>query len=289
MRPWSFLCLALLAACATAPVIEESGEWNAAARVETGSSCIVVGTLEGDADELVRVANGGSGYVWLTVRVQETLKGRVSELKPFRFYCTLESNRYGEGEPSGPETAGLIGERLLVSLIEVSGAAYLEGSGDVPGLRPATDEAIAETQVLVRRHDELRDRTPAANAEIEAAVERLVADLVHDPEAQREALRALEELGHSAIPAIVKHMDSRAALAEPRMVLVNHASDAFEAVRRYGPELVVDALAALLNQLSGESFGLDWNSGNEVDRQRSVRAWRVYANYVAGGRAQPVR
>lgn len=183
--------------------------------------------------------------------------------------------------------AELIGERLLISLVEVSGAAYLGGSGDVPGLRPASAEAVAEMRALVQFHDPLREEVPAVHAEIHAAVERLIADLVRGPEAQRKSLRELEELGHAAVPAIVRHMDSRAALAEPKMVLVNHASDAFEPYRQYAPELVIDALAALLNQLSGESFGLDWNRGNEHDRQKSVHAWRVYASYVARGKATP--
>lgn len=68
-----------------------------------------MGTLEGDPAELARVAEGGSGYVWLDVRVEETLKGSPETNVPFRFYCTPESNRYGDGglpDPRWPSSSG---------------------------------------------------------------------------------------------------------------------------------------------------------------------------------------
>jgi len=54
---------------------------------------------------------------------------------------------------------------------------------------------------------------------------------------------------------------------------------AFEAVRCYSPVLVVDALAALLNQLTGESFGLSYNEADDPERARAVKAWRIHGHY----------
>jgi hypothetical protein len=45
----------------------------------------------------------------------------------------------------------------------------------------------------------------------------------------------------------------------------------------------VDALAALLNQVTGESFGLSYNDPSDDEREHAVAAWQVYAQYVAAG------
>ena len=53
----------------------------------------------------------------------------------------------------------------------------------------------------------------------------------------------------------------------------------FEAARHYSPEQVVDALAAILNHLTGEHFGMSYNEATDRERSRTVRAWRVWACY----------
>jgi hypothetical protein len=71
-------------------------------------------------------------------------------------------------------------------------------------------------------------------------------------------------------------MDDRRPLAVRRITLANHDPDAFEGLRHYGPELVVDALDAILNQNTGFG-GFVVNGGSERERQAAVAAWRVYA------------
>ena len=60
---------------------------------------------------------------------------------------------------------------------------------------------------------------------------------------------------------------------------MNRGTGHFEAVRHYSPERVVDALAALLNQLVGERFGLAYNDPTDPQRHLEVACWRVYAHY----------
>ena len=57
----------------------------------------------------------------------------------------------------------------------------------------------------------------------------------------------MESLGKGAVPAIIAQMDDRLSLAFREIALQNHIPDAGESLRRYGPELVVDALDAILN------------------------------------------
>jgi hypothetical protein len=94
---------------------------------------------------------------------------------------------------------------------------------------------------------------------------------------QRESFAALEELSAAAVPAVVALMDDRRPLVEQQISLVNGARDAFEDIRHYGPEQVVDALAAILNQISGASFGFIYNGGPDSQRRAVADTRRVYA------------
>jgi hypothetical protein len=67
------------------------------------------------------------------------------------------------------------------------------------------------------------------------------------------------------------------ALRTQAISLVNHTPNAFEAMRHYGPEQVVDGLDAVLNQITGESFGSIANGGSDRQRAASVAGWRIYA------------
>jgi hypothetical protein len=72
-------------------------------------------------------------------------------------------------------------------------------------------------------------------------------------------------------------MDDRRSLVEQQISLVNGVRDAFEGISHYGPEQLVDALAAILNQISGASFGFIYNGGSDSQRSAVVDAWRIYA------------
>lgn len=95
------------------------------------------------------------------------------------------------------------------------------------------------------------------------------------PERQAEIFRQLEALGEAGVPAIVAQMDDRGLLAVRQITLANPPGH-FEGLRHYGPELVVDALDAILNQITGFG-GFVPNGGSERERQAAVAAWRAYA------------
>ncbi len=89
--------------------------------------------------------------------------------------------------------------------------------------------------------------------------------------------RELERLGMPAVPYIIKYMDDRRSLPYRYIALSNAgAKNSFEAIRQYTPEKVVDALAAILNQITGERFGTIYNGATENERDRSVAGWRAW-------------
>jgi hypothetical protein len=75
---------------------------------------------------------------------------------------------------------------------------------------------------------------------------------------------------------IIARMDDRRSLPDPRISLRNKSPDAWEGIRFYGPEKVVDALAAILNQITGRDFGFIYNGdeATEAERTKAVSGWR---------------
>jgi hypothetical protein len=70
-------------------------------------------------------------------------------------------------------------------------------------------------------------------------------------------------------------MDDRRPLAHKEISLSNEGLHVFEGFRHYGPELVVDAVDAILDQIDGHG-GSIVNGGSERGRRNAVAAWRIY-------------
>lgn len=101
---------------------------------------------------------------------------------------------------------------------------------------------------------------------------------------EHQAFSDLEALRCAAVPAIIKRMDDRRNLPDPTISLENKSPDAFEGLRHYGPKKVVDALAAILNQLTGEDFGSIYNGGTDQERTEAVKGWRDWLRKTPQGK-----
>jgi hypothetical protein len=93
---------------------------------------------------------------------------------------------------------------------------------------------------------------------------------------EQKAFADLEALGCTAVPAIIARMDDRRSLPDRQISLRNKSPQAFEATRYYGPEQVVDALAAILNQVTGQDFGFIFNGATDKERSKTVEGWRGF-------------
>lgn len=111
--------------------------------------------------------------------------------------------------------------------------------------------------------------------EIDHKVASLIERMLNE-KTEQEAFEDLEGMGCAAVPAIIQRMDDRRRLPDPSIALMNKAPDAFEAKRFYGPEQVVDALAAILNQVTGRHFGFIYSGATSSERTNTVKGWREF-------------
>jgi hypothetical protein len=241
------------------------------------SSTIVTGTLHVPVADL-RAAQGSRGrYLSATVDVSEVLKGDRSEALVVTFFS--DDRTYA---PKSDELIALDGRAVVLFLTAIpegaSGRLKTYFAGDTPdAVRTLSAPVLTEIrEEIARQARVLRGWRPHPEWPYEAAVKRLIEKtLVRSTAAS--AFRDLENLGPAAVPAIADLMDDRRRLGAAEIVLKNPPS-MFEAHRIYSPVLVVDALAAILNQITGADFGSIANGGSERQRRLAVDGWRIYAD-----------
>jgi len=108
---------------------------------------------------------------------------------------------------------------------------------------------------------------------LENRVSRLVDQTTKSAKAEQKAFNELEFLGNQAVPYLVGHLGDVRPLVVREISLENKASDAFEGVRHYGPSTVHDALAAILNQVTGQNFIFVYNGATPQEREDNRRMW----------------
>ncbi len=111
-------------------------------------------------------------------------------------------------------------------------------------------------------------------AKVQAGIDRALASKTQD--AQQEAFDSIVRLGCAAVPSIVEHLDDRRELPLADLRLDNGSPTAFEAFRQYGPEVVTDALAAILNHITLWDCGFIFNGAPESQRAETVQCWQKF-------------
>lgn len=255
----------------------------ALARLVAASDLVLTGIPQTSANAVTAAATHQPSLEWMSVPIAAptVLKGPDGAPLAVRIYPENASYR-----PSLATLAALAGKPALLFLVRVDqGQTGLYFAGDSPAaLQPASTAAVrAAGAEIARQALLLRDWKPDPAAPHAREVTELIAQLgVVDGSGQQRAFERLEALGPSAIPAIVAQMDVRRPLTLRQISLTNHAADAFEEMRHYGPELVVDALDAILNQLAGQGGSLV-NGGSDRQRDAAVATWRVFVADIACG------
>lgn len=268
------VCLVAISACASTTqesiVLSYSGDsnWSRVAH----SSLIIDGvltvpTLEIDAAE--RTAK--HKYITINATIREVLKG-----------ASLESNvaieHYTNSSDYGVSNEHLenFSEVPVIAFLQESEEKYFFINSGNEGLISSTPERRRELQSEISRQIYILENW-SPNPSVPHY--RKVLSLIEQIETNKNksaAFRQLESLGAEAVPAMIAQMDNRSPIPNTTLALKNLASDAFEGYRQYGPETVVDAIAAILNQITGESFGFIYNGGSEDERRHTVNAWRIY-------------
>lgn len=243
---------------------------------------IVTGTLHVPVKELRQASRSGGRYLTATVDVADVLKGERADATAVTFYT--EDRSYA---PKREQLIALDGKPVLLFLSAVPDSAspaktstYFAGY-TADALRALSVSEVEEIRAEIARQQRvLRTWRPHPEWPHEAEVKQLIEKMLVR-ETQMRAFKDLEDLGAGAVPAIIDLMDDRRPLGNP-LITLDNPPGAFETHRIYGPKLVVDALAAILNQMTGTAFGPSIsNGGSEVQRQRVVDGWRIYADVHA--------
>jgi len=242
-----------------------------------GSDLVLVGKMEVGRQRLSDEAQKPSpDYLDIPIRVGAVLKGDDVVGATVRFYP-----KDAPYKPSNEAVLSLVGAPAILFLTRVDeGPVGLYFAGYTPdALKPATEQTIGAAQAEASRQARINRSWQADNTlphfgEVQALIGRLGRVSGDD---QQGVFEGLEALGNEAAPAIIAQMDDRRPLQTQAISLVNLSPDAFEGVRHYGPKQVVDGLDAVLNQITGESFGSIANGASDRARDAAVAAWRVFA------------
>lgn len=236
-------------------------------RLCAGSSTIATGTLQ---------YSGGDD---VTLDVAETLKGKPAAHLAFNRNGAVSGQTVNEADLNAVN-----GRRVLVFL--VTRDIYLQpghakttlADETSSALRLATEsDARAVRAEVARQARVVHDWRPHPAWPHRAAVAALIRKTLN-PQTENKAFEDLEALGPSAVPAMVDLMDDRRPLGTPWISLPIKDPTFWEGRYIGKPELVVDAIAAILSNMTDEYFGNLVNGGSELERATEVSAWRVYVH-----------
>jgi hypothetical protein len=262
-----FVCVVMMAGAEVRKI--PSDLWKLAAK----SDAIVVGELRYDA------VKGTDEYVSLELAVKRRLKSSVpgKGILKIRFYDRKETH-----DDIVRHFAQFSGKPCIVFTVQVDDPAvadfYLAGSfsESIFAFTPEAEKAI--DQELKLQNEIVRDFEADPSVPHFKEVERLLKS-VEDVASQRKAFSRLEALGKEGVPAIVAHMNDFRELPMSAISLRNSPGH-WEAVRHYSPDKMVDALAAILNQVTHRSYRSIYNGGSDRERKACINAWRVHLHHI---------
>jgi len=253
--------------------------WKLIAR----SDYILTGTLKLPTEEIQEMASySTSWYFQISVDVQTTYKGNPTQ-DSFSFKAYFDAEKAGD-------ILRLLDRRkdqVCILFVIERDARYTRGHYLTNGLGEESLR-IAEPNFIEDVKNEIRHQQSIL-AEFEKSfkaemmphfkqVKKLISQMI-DAETEHSAFRDLEKLGHDAVPAMILLMRDFRPLPITDIALKN-PPDHWDGFRHHSPKTVVDALAAILNQITGESFGFIYSGGSERERQRTVDGWRIYLHYL---------
>jgi hypothetical protein len=268
-----FLLGATIRVCADYhPKPEETWPLVATAKV------IVTGSLSVPVEEIRKCqASTKHAHVNLTVKRDQVLKGSVPEEFTVKWFT-----RPAHHSPDPERVMQLDGQKVMLFLTllgdEPGREFYFAGSSPQaltePG-EPLQKQVRSEILLQQKVLGAIEKSIPPVDHALLGKVGKLI-DATTRKDTQTDAFRQLEALGWDGVPAMILLMDDRRDLAVPHIELENQPGH-FEGIRQYGPRQVVDAVAAILNQITAENFGFIYSGDvTEEDRMEAVAGWGMY-------------
>jgi len=103
-------------------------------------------------------------------------------------------------------------------------------------------------------------------------------DQTTNSQTEADAFLRLESYGENGVPYLVSHLGDMRPLGDKNMTLKNiviiDSKKTEQGQRMYSPEVVHDALAALLNQITGKSFEFVYNGSDPATRATNRKEWQ---------------
>jgi hypothetical protein len=278
MKKYIILIITVLAFSLPAGASEHH-EWKLIAN----SSLIITGKIDVPIAAIDQATKTGKhSYVEFKVNNVHTIKGEYRENDIIISYYT-EKREYA---PYPELIKSLNGKDVLLFLQYVSDDYGTSGDYYFAGYSKRSVAAVDKNTIrLIQSEINHQNKILSTNLEdiysdkdFNKKVTLIIEDML-SPKKARNAYKNLEELGDKAVPYIIMNMDDRRELPVKQISLVNKSPNAFEGIRHYGPKQVVDALSAILNQITGESFFSIHNGSSEEVRTEDVKAWKIWLNH----------
>lgn len=289
MRPEFAIALFLFSTSAPAEEMAAPELWKLVAQ----SHFIIVGTPTVPVAQIEESERSGEhNYIEISVRVKNCLKGDpCPETMVVRYFT-----RPAWYAPTPRTLVESSGNQSVLFLIQVdtqtnSGLPEIYFAGHTPkAIQPSSEELIrqvgvetlAQKQIIEQFGRNFRPEDQPSHLQVRSAIEKTL-----DRRTERKAFAQLEKWGEAAVPLMIMFMDDRRQLPLKEISLRNSGPGNFEAFRHYGPEVVADAIDAILNQITEESFGTIQNGGSERERKAAIDGWRVYLHRKRFGPSKP--
>jgi len=227
-----------------------------------------------------------NNYAEITAPVLKTLKGDLKEEMILRMYMNKENYDYISSLPDNLEIVIFL-QKLYNRWGPAYGSEYnyyiannINNSIIVSNdniINYVINEIAFQDQIIneqLYRNFVINNRM---NNDIRSTINNLTNRIM-----QQNSFNSLQSHGIDAVPYIILLLDDFRELPIKSISLRNNAPDAFEGMRHYGPHLVVDALAAILNQITGEHYGFIYNGNDTTDNERrqTIKGWRIYLYYL---------
>lgn len=247
----------------------------------TQTPYILAGTFQVDTNKIKKIKKEKGDYIEIDFAVDTILKGDVpsKEIIINKYICKQRD----KAPYCNDSNLFLFNSKKSVIFLTLgpSGGYYFPNR--LPNsIFPEADkvkikeEIAKQNEIIANKAHENICPTVQHSSEVRSLIE----DMLITSKATA-AYAKLEKMGIQAVPATICLMDDRRELAVKGISLENKSPKAWEAMRHYSPKVVVDVLEAILNQITGQSFGFIENGGTEEERANTVRGWRTYLWHAA--------
>lgn len=104
-------------------------------------------------------------------------------------------------------------------------------------------------------------------------VDRAIQEATRSGSIMQRSFDTLQMLGDASVPYVVGNLGDVQGVPEGGFLIRNRSAGAFEQVRHFSPETVHDGLAAILSQMTGQSFIFVYNGSTPADRHQNRLMW----------------